>query len=335
LKKIESLVQAGARIIGPKPVSVPGLGSSEDDITLFGEIANRLWGNVDGVNVKEHAYGSGKVFDGITPDEVLKKEGIAVDFYFDGTPTLDYIHRSSEVCEIYFVRNEADQWSRGKAQFRVTDRFPELWDPSTGKQYRIDALVKTKEHISFNLELPPHGSVFVVFNKRQRKLPLLESNFVSEQQIEGSWSVSFPIGWGAPAEVIFDKLQSWTDFEDAGIKYFSGTATYRKTFSISGENEGKKCYLDLGEVCDLAEVYVNGISAGILWKKPFSIDISTLLKTGENELKIEIVNLWANRLSGDLFLKPEERFCRTNQPWNEYIVLPSGLLGPVKLMFRK
>ena len=337
LEKIEKMVSAGAKIIGTKPETTTWLGSSEKDKKRFTEIAERLWGDVDGVNVKERAYGKGKLFDGLTPDEVLKMEGIDVDFAFTGAPALDYLHRVSDACDIYFVRNESDRWSRGETFFRVTNMFPELWDPATGVQKRIDMYKKENGHVIFNLELPPHGSVFVVFNQQKRELPLMEAvKIISEQELEAPWEVSFPEGWGAPSKVIFDKLQSWTDFDDDGIKYFSGTATYLKSFTLPDEHKDRMCYLDLGEIYELAEVYVNGKSAGILWKKPFSVDISGFLKPGENELKIEVVNLWANRLTGDLLLKPEERFCRTNFPWSsENTVLTSGMMGPVKLLFYK
>ncbi|PGH37602.1 MAG: hypothetical protein CRN43_20220, partial [Candidatus Nephrothrix sp. EaCA] len=104
---------------------------------------------------------------------------------------------------------------------------------------------------------------------------------------------------------------SWTDSEDKGIKYFSGTGTYRRAFSVEKTTVGKNVSLDLGEVRDVAEVFVNGKSAGILWKKPYSVDITKLVKPGENDLKIEIVNLWINRLTGDMLSEAKDRFCKT------------------------
>ena len=98
-------------------------------------------------------------------------------------------------------------------------------------------------------------------------------------------------------------------------------------------------HLDLGDVRELAEVFVNGKSAGVLWKTPFRADITALVKPGVNKLKIEVMNLWINRLSGDMKLPVEKRFCRTNmtsirdrggdEPWR---IQPAGLLGPVRLL---
>lgn len=160
------------------------------------------------------------------------------------------------------------------------------------------------------------------------------------QTLGGPWKVTFPKGWGAPESKIFDTLKSWTEFSEEGIKYFSGTAAYHRVLNICQENmkPGLRFYLDLGTVKDLAEVYVNSQPQGIVWKAPFRVDITDAIKVGKNNLKIEVVNLWINRLAGDMKLPKEKRYCSTN-------VLPisdnegalndpqlAGLLGPVRLI---
>jgi hypothetical protein len=157
--------------------------------------------------------------------------------------------------------------------------------------------------------------------------------------------VNFPPNWGAPPSIVFDRLISWTESEDSGIKYFSGTATYQNSFKLDAGSVKKKMILDLGEVRDVAEVFINGKSAGILWKKPYQAEISQLVKTGENDLKIEIVNLWVNRMTGDMLSDPKDRYCKTNQSFMKSEVWPggdepfklqtAGLLGPVILLTGK
>jgi hypothetical protein len=344
LQKIEALVSAGATVIGPKPTQLPGLNNSEDDRELFQFVAAKLWGAIDGKEVTENRYKKGKVIAGVVVEEVLSKSGQGKDFHFDGNPSLDYIHRTTKAGEVYFIRNEADQCTKGDVHFRVTGKYPELWDPATGEQLKPEKYRIENGQTVFPIELPPHGSIFVVFNDRERNLPVMKSqNEFVGQESEGPWTVRFPEGWGAPSEVIFDRLQSWTDSEDLGIRYFSGTATYQKVFTVENEDKGKDCFIDLGEVRDVAEVFVNGESAGILWKKPFRINISRLVKTGDNELKVEVVNMWINRLTGDMLLEPKDRYCHTNQPYmigevrpggdEIFRIQPSGLLGPVKLQF--
>ena len=132
-------------------------------------------------------------------------------------------------------------------------------------------------------------------------------------QIEGPWQLEFPAGWGAPERVTFDRLISWPDHPDSGVKYFSGTATYRRKFQISNSLFAKdlKLYLDLGRVAVIAELKVNGQDLGILWKPPFRTDITSMVRAGANDLEVKVVNLWPNRLIGDEQL-PED--CEWHPP---------------------
>ena len=152
--------------------------------------------------------------------------------------------------------------------------------------------------------------------------------------LDGQWKVKFDPKWGAPAEIKLRKLISWTDHDNAGVKYYSGSGFYTRALDVPAAMlAGKKrVSLDLGDVRALAEVFVNGKSAGVLWKAPFRADITDLVKPGVNALKIEVMNLWINRLSGDMKLPPEKRFCRTNIVKPSWRIQPAGLLGPVRLM---
>ncbi len=162
----------------------------------------------------------------------------------------------------------------------------------------------------------------------------------AETVISGPWKVNFPPNWDAPPTAVFDQLTSWTESENSGIKYFSGTAVYHNSFNVTATGS-KELILDLGEVRDVAEVFVNGKSAGILWKKPYQVNISQMVQPGTNDLKIEIVNMWSNRLTGDMLSDPKDRFCKTNHPYMKTEVWPggdepyklqtAGLLGPVVL----
>ncbi len=161
--------------------------------------------------------------------------------------------------------------------------------------------------------------------------------------LDGNWTVTFEPGRGAPGEIRLSELISWSDHANEGVRYFSGTGTYTRTFDVSPDwlSPQHAVYIDLGDVREVAEVYVNGKSAGVLWHPPFRADLTALLKAGRNELKIEVVNLWINRLSGDMKLPENERYTKSNiqsdgatpkvpaEPWH---VQPSGLLGPVRLL---
>jgi hypothetical protein len=177
-------------------------------------------------------------------------------------------------------------------------------------------------------------------------------------QIAGPWTVSFPSGWAAPANVSLERLQSWTDHTNPGVKYFSGTATYEKELEVPPDwlRPGYSVCLDLGAVKNFAEVSLNGKPLGILWKPPFRVDITGAAKPGRNTLTVKVTNLWPNRLIGDEQLPSD---CEWNgkelkawPPWllegkssptgrltfttwhhwtKDAPLLTSGLLGPVRL----
>jgi hypothetical protein len=156
------------------------------------------------------------------------------------------------------------------------------------------------------------------------------------QEIEGAWQVSFDPAWGAPASIAFPKLIAWPEHANPNIKYYSGTAVYRKTFTVSEEAlKNFRIRLNLGELHNLAEVRINGKSAGVWWKKPFAGDITGLVQAGENTLEVSVVNLWPNRLTGDQRLPEDLRRTKTNvvKFTKDTPLLPSGLVGPVWLSF--
>ncbi|MGC8668240.1 MAG: glycosyl hydrolase [Chthonomonadales bacterium] len=129
----------------------------------------------------------------------------------------------------------------------------------------------------------------------------------AELNVRGPWTVRFKPGWGAPPKAEFPKLASWTDNADPGIRYFSGWAVYTKRVYVPPAmvGEGKTVVLDLGLVKNFAEVTLNGRSLGVLWKAPFQVDATGLLKPGWNTLAVKVTNLWPNRLIGDEQLPPD------------------------------
>ena len=155
--------------------------------------------------------------------------------------------------------------------------------------------------------------------------------------IASPWKVNFQEGRGAPASTTFDKLMSLTESADNGIKYFSGTVTYRNTFKIAVLTQGAAYEIDLGEVKNIAEVIVNGKNVGTVWKKPFKLDLTNALKEGENTLEIKVTNLWVNRLIGDAQPDVKQKITFTTMPFyrGKEPLLPSGLMGEVQIILKK
>jgi hypothetical protein len=146
---------------------------------------------------------------------------------------------------------------------------------------------------------------------------------------------------------VFDELLAWDTHPDPGIKYFSGRATYRKSFTLTEGQAKSLVRLQLGQVKDIARVKLNGHDLGVVWTAPWTIELTGTVKPGSNELEITVVNTWVNRLIGDAALPPGKRVTKTNvllAPGkrtfpiykgfsSEDPLMPSGLLGPVRVEF--
>jgi hypothetical protein len=179
-------------------------------------------------------------------------------------------------------------------------------------------------------------SFFIVVPKNAGlTTPLASSNFPElklVQELTGTWDVAFDTKWGGPESVEFNGLQDWSKNADDRIKHFSGKAIYTKNIDLDIHSE-KPIYLDLGVVKNIADVWLNGKHLGVAWTAPWRIDISPAIKQGQNQLKIEVINLWPNRLIGDAALPPEKRLTNTNIVFKaDAPLLPSGLLGPVTIL---
>lgn len=120
---------------------------------------------------------------------------------------------------------------------------------------------------------------------------------------------------------------------DDAVKHFAGTMTYTNTFKMPKLAKGKRVELNLGEVREMAEVYVNGQKAGGVWTAPYTLDITDFVKKGRNKITVKVVNNWNNRLIGDAQMPAEQR--RTSYPYHylkpESPLQPAGLLGPVEI----
>jgi len=340
LRKIRDLVAAGGIVIASKPNGSPSLADAGKEAE-YRDIVIQLWGIMDGSSGNEHAFGEGKIYWGKPIEDVLAAQQTPPDFEHN-MPEFDtnlvWIHRRDGDRDIYFVANQKDRTEDIQASFRVQGREAELWNPDTGTTEPADYKFENGRTI-VPLHLDPCGSVFVVFQRAttvtSRTLPhAVETDL---ETLHGPWQVSFPPNWGAPPQVRFDKLISWTNSPDDGVKYFSGTATYAQEINAPQAwfKPGAKVVLDLGAVKEIAEITVNGKAVGgILWKPPYRADVTTALKPGVNRFEIRITNLWPNRVIGD-----QQPNAKKQYAWLDYRpfkantpLLPSGLLGPVKLL---
>lgn len=359
LQKINELAEAGATIVlgRRQPQAARSLADYPACDEKVRRFAAGLW-NSRASESGERAVGRGKVIQGAGLEAVLKSKGILPDF--EGP--WEYIHRRSAEADIYYVTGEGT----ASCMFRVQGKEPELWDPVTGQ--RRDGVVwhaSAEGRTVVPLNLPENGSVFVVFRRpaeKQHLVAVLDSKteivgrtdsgadvrkWNNDMGIKGPWTVQFEPGRGAPASAVFETLTAWDQHADPGIKFFSGAATYRKTFTLTDSQASHPVRLDLGDVKHVAVVRLNGRELGIVWTAPWTVDLTGAVRRGQNELEITAVNTWVNRLIGDAALPKDQQITRSCLPLakgkrtfpvykgyaSEDPLMPSGLLGPVRLEF--
>jgi hypothetical protein len=338
LRKIRELVHEGLVVLGPAPRRSPSLTGYPQADREIETLAATLWGEG---NEKVRTAGKGKVFaDGQSIGEVLAAIGVAPDFNLTndpGSPVL-FIHRTlpDEGGDIYFISNQSDQTVTFRPEFRIAGKAPEWWNPLTEEIRPLPEFSCTGKTTTVPMKLHAHESAFIVFRKAGKPVSA-QINFPAEETLlalASPWEVVFEAGKRGPDEtVVFPVLQNWTVSADERIRYFSGTARYRTSFTL-GKLPEKQFYLDLGKVMVMAKVVLNGRPAGGVWTEPYRINVTGLLKEGENTLEVEVVNNWRNRMTGDRRLPESERKTWANvNPWKADSPLQSsGLLGPVKIV---
>ena len=332
LRAIHALVESGAVVAGPKPTDDPSLA---DDQAEFEKLATELFGDGSGV----HRVGKGTVYAGQNLGEALSALHLDPDFEYmkrNSDSDLEFVHRKLKDGDIYFVDNRSDHDESIDATFRVAGMQPELWRAEAATTESASFLM-VGGRTTVPLRLEPWGAVFVVFRKATSETshavpPSMETKLAT---VSGPWDVSFQPGRGAPASITLDQLSYWSLSADPGVKYFSGIGTYSKTVQASPEwfRKGSQIWLDLGDVKNLATVSVNGKELGETWHAPFRVDITSALKPGANEITIQVVNAWVNRLIGDEQPGATKITFADVKPYKaDSPLLPSGLLGPVTVV---
>lgn len=270
---------------------------------------------------------------------LLRGDRVPPDFESDGP--LRYAHRRDGETEIYFVANRRNEACTATAAFRVQDRIPELWNPLTGDIQAAQFWEQRDGRTFVPLPFEPYTSWFVLFRKPGRppgrEVPHHNrADIHPVLELAGPWRVQFQAQRGAPDHLTFTGLVDWSRHDDAGVRHFSGVATYRTSFKADRKphSSRRSWYLDLGQVEVMARVNLNGHDLGTVWTHPFRVDVTDALQSGDNHLVIEVANLWPNRLIGDAALPKEQQVAWTT--WNPFApdtpLLTSGLLGPVRLL---
>jgi hypothetical protein len=374
LKKIAQLVRDGAVVYGPKPSRSPSLSGYPAVDEELAQLAAEVWGKCDGKTVTDNAYGAGKIvwgaplekMLGVPPDFAASKGDVLTLHRKDADADIYFVSNQETTaltadCTFRVTGKVPELWypDTGKretvALYTIKDGLTTLpipFDPigSVFVVFRTpqgpaphavavspEASLRINAQNQTVLNTMQNGDYTITLSDGSKKTASVKG-LPAPMTLEGAWTVEFPpfaAGKGASIKTTFDTLTSWSDSANDTIKYFSGTATYTKTFTLPAGYSAKErpLLLDLGTVKNLAEVTLNGKPLGILWKDPFQADVTAAVKPGENILTIQITNLWPNRLIGDQKLDTKDRLTWASVSLYKATdpLLPSGLLGPVTI----
>jgi hypothetical protein len=346
LKKFEQFAQSGGIVVatGRRPSIAPGLNATPAEHEEVRAIAQRLF--EAGHFVKDENKELGETLARLLQPD-LKLSPVV--------PEIGFVHRKMSDAEIYFVANTGNVPQSVKASFRVDGLTPELWDPMTGKTSALTVSGREKGVTTVQLSFEPYGSRVLVFSTRVPAAPPeAEPTALAILDVSTGWQVTF----GERGQPIpMDRLRSWTENEDT--RFYSGIATYEKTVTVPPDLSLKNAALDFGEgkpvapthlsngvrawldapVREAAVVYVNGQRAGSVWMPPYVVDVTGLLKPGENKVRVVAANLALNALAGQtlpdyhlLNLRYGVRF--EAQDMDKVKAQASGLLGPIRLIVK-
>lgn len=328
INKLLQLVKDGAIVIMGNDYN-EGIGLKD----MNGEV-RRVWKELVRNDGKK-----GKVLFAPYRDSAFDKWGLPKDVeIMDNDHSIAWYHRKTNSGDIYFISNQENAAKRLELSLRLTGKMPELWDAVTGEMREPSQWKLENGRTSLSFELANNQSLFIIFRKpaKEHIKPLFgKSVSLNKRDLSRSWTIQFDKRFGGPLQpVVLENLKSWTQFDDTAVKYYSGTAFYQNTFTWLKEDEGKTARIELYDICNIATIRVNGINCGTLWTKPFSLDITKALKTGVNEITIEVANTWHNRLIGDQALSAGERVTWTTAPFRlkDKPLLPAGLIERITLL---
>ncbi|HTB62833.1 MAG TPA: glycosyl hydrolase [Opitutales bacterium] len=361
MKKFEEFANNGGILIatGSLPSQAPGYLATDADNQAIQAISQRLF---SGSNAKGIAISAGDL--GTTLISKLRP-----DLAYSKTHSeLGFVHRHTDGGEVYFIVNTSNQPVSDTAIVRTDGLNPEWWDATTGRVTPVTNAATYTGATGIPVSLPPYGAQFLVFTNRKLPAPAKASGSApAPMDLSKDWNVTFKNASpeADPAPQHFDTVGDWTS--NPALTYFSGTATYDKQVDVPAAmlQSGIKVSLDFGEaqatgngrgaqgmsaaldapIGDVAVVWVNGQRAGAAWCPPYAVDVTSLLKPGSNQIRIQVanraINYLANHAEADMNSVKADPLLGTaankgtvresNENLNGVKPLPSGILGTVQL----
>jgi hypothetical protein len=333
LRRILELADSGISMAGSPPIHPASL---SDDPLEFANLVESLWGG-ENPRIKYASsliQAAAKYNDYLPePDWIFRdKQGKVISSNYSHISDLRVIHRHGENYDLYFISNATNNNYELSAKLRSSGDEIFLWDPINEIMSRkLKPVAKGTTSTEVDLKFNPGQSYFLIFNRESSFSLPLELRKHSSRMLDGAWKLRIPGN-----NVFMPNSLLWTDSEDERVKYFTGTVIFHQSVNIE-VTEGHRYFIELDEFFDIVEVFINGSSAGIIWSKSGSIEITDLLVSGNNEIEIAVSNTWWNRVLGDShsisrFSDQSETYVAWNPLTSEAIVRPAGLGSFPKLV---
>jgi len=342
LRIIERLVHAGAFVIGPKPERSPSLAGYPQCDAEVREIANALWGEVDGENIRWRKAGKGVIAWNLPLEEALAMRALPPDVEGD-LADIAFCHRTMPEAEVYFLANQTVSNVCARLAFRVAGFKPELWNPATGERRSCASWREEGGRTLLELSLAPCESAFAVFPSGSAGGTRSCASLAAAEEsvrLDGPWRLEFLSdevhrGPSAPLEV--KTLADLSRSADSAVKFYSGKILYKTRFTARKPAAGEAAHLALGEVREMCKVRINGRDAGGVWTPPYELPVGDVLSDGENTLEVEVSTCWANRIVGDSRIPKESRptWHSANGLKPRHPLKKTGLLGPVEIRYSR
>ncbi|MEU1971432.1 glycosyl hydrolase [Microbacterium sp. NPDC019599] len=310
LRRVSALLDDGATVVGVRPEGSPSLGDDEEE---FAGLCDQIWAP---------PRAQGRVVPTSDLAGALRELGMRPWLEVDGGRART-IARIVDGERITFIANPADAEVRLRVTVPGEIGALSAWDPVEVRARDLVAVERADGRRSFELVLPPSGSVFLVPG-----LPVAREDAASARslRLDAPWTLEMPER--API-ALPDGPVLWTELDDQA-RGFSGVATYRTEFEAAARPEGVRVTLELGVARDIARVSVNGVECGIAWTAPFRVDVTDAVRPGRNTLAVEIATPWRNRLIAEARTPSGEIFAPMTQVFEpEATPLRAGLAGPV------
>jgi hypothetical protein len=273
--------------------------------------------------------------EGPYKENSFEKLGVGKDLDFDHNGhRIAWTHRKLDDADIYFLSNQSAFEEQVELQFGVHNKIMETASFLDGKIYRYFDFSRTQNAEKHSITLSPFESRFIIF-----RMPLVNESIVFPMEedpktidLSGNWKLKIP----EKDTIKLERLTSWHLMQESTFKYYSGTAVYSKKFNVDPQQSRSDFSIQFDSVCNMATIKLNGIDCGTLWTPPFRLNITKAIKTGANNIEIEVTNTWRNRLKGDELLPVKQRSTYQNSPYSlsNKPLLPAGILGKVKIMIR-